>query len=186
MLELVLGNIFPILQNISLPFSEKNTNQADKSDSWSIYVQYGRQGNSSHLLMRVIICVMPINCTWSYISPEQLPWQSGLYRWLRWGEHHVPGSGRVSFDSCTSLPHTKGCCLRLSAPGPCPLWRRRAASLDFQVLLKRDLYFWNGNCRETPSAPADLLPAPEGLQSLTKCLCEIKIDRLFHRCTVII
>lgn len=69
----MLGNIFPILQNISLPFKVKNTNQADKSDSWSIYLQYGRQRNSARLLMRVIICVMAVNCPWSYVSPEQLP-----------------------------------------------------------------------------------------------------------------
>lgn len=59
------------------------------------------------------------------------------------------------------------------------MWRCRTASLIFQVLQKTNQYLWNGNCWETPAAPADLLPAPEGLQSLTKCLCEIKIDRLF-------
>lgn len=30
-----------------------------------------------------------------------------------------------------------------------------------------------------PSAPADMPPAPEGLQSLSECLCEIKIHHLF-------
>lgn len=93
--------------------------------------------------------------------------------------NQVPEADRVRFDFCIPLPHAKGYRLCLCGSDLYPLWRCRTASLGVQVLRKTNRCFWNRNCWETPSAPADLLPAPEGLQSLSKCLCEIKIDHVF-------
>lgn len=59
----------------------------------------------------------------------------------------------------------------------CALYRgAELHPLTFKLCRKQ---IWNGNCWGTPAAPAALLPAPEGSHSLSKCLCEIKIDHLF-------
>lgn len=101
---------------------------------------------------------------------------------LMWGvgrQESIPRAGKVQFDACTPLPCAEGHQLCLCGSDLYPLWRCRTASLDVQVLQQTNQCFWNGNYWGTPAAPAALLPAPEGSQSLSKCLCEIKIDHLF-------
>lgn len=114
------------------------------------------------------------------VSAQKKPQPAvGAQMWGVGREESIPRAHRVQFDPWTPLSCAQGHQLCLCGSALCPLWRCRAASLDVQVVQKTNQCFWNGNCWGAPAAPAALLPAPEGSHSLSKCLCEIKIDHLF-------